>query len=65
MLDKIFAVLSIAALFAFTLIVIIFVRELDLAVVILICLLIGCYDFWSTFRDQKNRTNGDGKVAGS
>jgi len=57
--------LSIAALFAFTLIVIIFVRELDLAVVILICLLIGCYDFWSTFRDQKNRTNGDGKVAGS
>ena len=62
MLDKILAVLSLTALLAFTLIVVLYVRELDLAIVILICLLIGCYDFWSTFRDQKNRANGNGKA---
>ena len=63
MLDKILAVLSLATLLAFTLSVIIFVRELDLAVVILLCILIGCYDFWSTFRDQRDRANGNDTVA--
>jgi hypothetical protein len=63
MLDRILAVLSLAALLGFTLIVVVFVRELDLAVVILICLLIGCHDFWSTFKKQRDRANGNGKVA--
>ncbi len=63
MLDRILAALSLAALLGFTLIVVVFVRELDLAVVILICLLIGCYDFWSTFKAQRDRANGNGKAA--
>jgi hypothetical protein len=62
MLDKILAVLSRAALAGFVAIVVGFVRELDLTVVVLICVLIACYDFWTTFRDRKDRTNGDKKA---
>lgn len=61
MIDKILAVLSLSALVAFTGVVVGFVRELDLAMVIGICLLIGAHDFWTTFRNQKNGTQKQGK----
>ena len=52
MTDKILAILSFVGLIAFTAVVIGFVKELDLAVVIIICLLVGIYDFWATFRSK-------------
>ena len=64
MIDKVLAVLSLSALAAFTGVVIVFVRELDLAVVIVICLLIGAYDFWATFRDRKNGSGNSRKSSG-
>ena len=54
MTDKVLATLSMAALILFTSVVVVFVRELDLAVVIIICLSIGIYDFWVTLRNKRN-----------
>ncbi len=56
--DKILAVISVLGLAAFTGVVVVFVRELDLATVIIICLAIGAYDFWRTFRRTGNGSNG-------
>ena len=55
--DKVLAILSFAILIAFTGIVVFFVRELDLAVVVLMCLSIGMYDFWTTLRAKNNANN--------
>jgi hypothetical protein len=64
MIDKVLAVLSLSALLVFTGIVVVFVRELDLAVVIVICLLIGAYDFWATLRKRKNGSGNGSKESG-
>ena len=55
--DKILATLSLLGLIIFTGIVVVFVRELDLAIVVLMCLGIGVYDFWTTVRDAQNAQN--------
>ena len=57
MLDKVIAIVSVAALVAFTAVVVVFVKELDLAIVVVLCLLMACYDFWTTLRRQKNEGN--------
>ena len=61
MTDKVLAVLSFVILIVFTGIVVVFVREIDLAIVVLICLLIGIYDFWSTFRAKSNANNANNR----
>ncbi len=58
MLDRVLAVLSMAGLIAFTGVVVVFVREPDLTVVVVLCLLMGVYDFWTTLRA---RTGAGGK----
>jgi hypothetical protein len=60
MTDRIIAILSIIGLVVFTSVLIGFVRELDLSVVIILCLIIAVHDFWSTFRDQNNNANQNG-----
>ena len=57
MTDKVLAVLSFVGLTIFTGIVVVFVRELDLAVVVLMCIAIGMYDFWTTLRAKDNANN--------
>ncbi len=59
MSDKVLAALSVLALMAFTSIVVFFVAELDLAFVIIIVLLMACYDFWTTFARNGNNANAD------
>jgi hypothetical protein len=56
MTDRIVAAISMLALIAFVAVVVGFVRELDLAIVVILCLAIGVYDFWTSFR------NGTGKA---
>ena len=55
--DKILAVISIVGLVLFTGVVVVFVRELDLAMVILLCLAMGANDFRRTFRNRANGAN--------
>ncbi|MDJ0894669.1 MAG: hypothetical protein QNJ92_05970 [Alphaproteobacteria bacterium] len=52
--DRILAVISILGLMAFTGVVVVFVRELDLAMVVLLCLAMGANDFWRTFKNGAN-----------
>ena len=51
MIDKVLAVLSLSALAVFT-------------GVVIVCLLIGAYDFWATFRDRKNGSGNSRKSSG-
>jgi hypothetical protein len=60
MTDRIIAILSIIGLVVFTCVLIGFVRELDLSVIIILCLIIAIHDFWATFRDQNNNANQNG-----
>ena len=55
--DTVLAILSFVALIIFTGIVVVFVRELDLAIVVIMCLLIGINDFWMNFRAKRNANN--------
>ncbi len=57
MLDKIFAILSLIMLTAFVGVVVGFVREVDLAIVILVVVLMASYDFWKTLRNGNGRKN--------
>ncbi len=59
MTDKVLAALSFLGLIGFTGIVVVFVREIDLAIVVLMCLAMGIYDLWSTFRDKSGATAND------
>ncbi len=56
--DRILAVISILGLILFTGVVVVFVRELDLAMVVLICLAMGANDFWRTFKNDANGASG-------
>ena len=52
MADKVFAAVSIGLLIAFLGVVVAFVREIDLAIVILLGIGLAGYDFWtSIFRN--------------
>ncbi len=59
MTDRLLAIASLAALALFTGVVVVFVKEIDLMLVVLLCLMMGVYDFWTTFRKQAK--GGDGK----
>ncbi len=54
MIDRVIATLAIATLILFTGVVVVIVKEIDLAIVVVICLAMGIYDFWSTLRAAKN-----------
>lgn len=51
MLDRMLAVLSLALLFAFLLIAIGFVKEVDLTIVVVIVLLMAAREFWVELRE--------------
>lgn len=57
MMDKIFAAISLITLIAFVGVVVGFVREVDLAIVIVVVVLMATYDFWKTLWGG----NGNGK----
>jgi hypothetical protein len=54
MLDRILAFLAMLLLVAFLSVVVVFVKEIDLTVVIVLGLLIGIFDFWTTLRAKNN-----------
>ena len=55
MADKVFAAISLALLIAFLGVVVAFVREIDLAIVILLGIGLASYDFWvSIFQNGDN-----------
>ena len=55
MMDKVFAALSLIMLTAFVGVVVGFVREVDLAIVILVVVLMASYDFWKTLRNGNDK----------
>lgn len=59
MLDRLFAVISLLAVLVFTFIVVLFVAELDLAIVVIAVLAMASYDFWSTFAQKGNNSGAD------
>jgi len=59
MLDRLFAAISLLAVLVFTFIVVLFVAELDLAIVVIAVLAMGSYDFWTTFAQNGDETNAD------
>jgi len=58
MMDKIFAAVSLIALFAFVGVVLGFVAEVDLTIVVVVVLLMATYDFWKTLWRGKGNDNG-------
>tara|TARA_B100000700_G_scaffold109692_1_gene123645 strand:+ start:308 stop:484 length:177 start_codon:yes stop_codon:yes gene_type:complete len=55
MIDKVIAAISLVLLIAFLGVVVAFVREIDLAIVILLGIGLASYDFWtSVFRNDGN-----------
>lgn len=55
MLDKILATISLLALISFMGIVVVYVKELDLTIVIVVVLIMATYDFWITFHNKKTK----------
>ena len=53
MSDEILAALSFAGLAAFLMVVVVYVREIDLSIVIIGVLVLAAYDFWTTLRKPK------------
>ncbi len=56
--DRILAIISILGLILFTGVVVVFVRELDLAMVVLLCMAMGANDFWRTFKNDADGAGG-------
>tara|TARA_B000000441_G_C21627720_1_gene281521 strand:- start:554 stop:745 length:192 start_codon:yes stop_codon:yes gene_type:complete len=52
MTDKILAAISLIMLFAFLSVVVVFVREIDLAIVIFLGIGLASYDFWTHFKNR-------------
>tara|TARA_E500000331_G_scaffold317514_1_gene328972 strand:+ start:530 stop:706 length:177 start_codon:yes stop_codon:yes gene_type:complete len=52
MTDRILAAISLLMLFAFLSVVVVFVREIDLAIVIFLGIGLASYDFWAHFRND-------------
>ena len=63
-LDRILGVLALAALIGFLYILGSFVLEPDLIIVIVIGILMACYDFWLELFAARSK-NGNGKQSGS
>lgn len=62
MTDRLLATLSMAALIAFLGIVVVFVKEIDLGLIVILCLAIGIYDFWTDLRTRNDDgPNGAGR----
>ena len=60
MLDRILGILALAALVAFLYVLGSFVLEPDLIIVIVIGILMACYDFWiELFATKPKNENGD------
>ena len=54
MLDKILAAISLLALISFLAIVVVYVREPDLTVVVVVVMAMAVYDFWLETSKGKN-----------
>ena len=54
MMDRVLASISMAALVAFIGIVVVFVKEIDLALIVILCLAIGIHSFWTDLRGKNN-----------
>ena len=52
MTDKLLAAISLLMLFAFLSVVVVFVREIDLAIVIFLGIGLASYDFWTHFKNR-------------
>jgi|GEM_PF-2077239 hypothetical protein len=52
MTDRILATISLAMLFTFLGVVVVFVREVDLAIVIFLGIGLASYDFWTHFKND-------------
>lgn len=63
LVDRILGVLALAALIAFLYILGSFVLEPDLIIIIVIGVLMACYDFWLELFAAKPK-NGDGNPSG-
>jgi len=57
MRDWIIGGLSMAALCAFVGILIVYVARPDLSIIIVVVLLVGCYDFWQSLRSKNGNSN--------
>ena len=53
MTDKIMAVVALASVIAFLVVVAVFVPDIDLIIVIALISCMVIYDFWTSFRDKK------------
>lgn len=58
MTDKIMAVLGLATLVVFLGTVVVFVPEVDLAIVVVFVSALAGYDFWRTFRERRKNHKG-------
>jgi len=54
MIDKIMAIVSLAAMIAFLLVVVFFVPDIDLIVVVVFVSLLAIYDFWRSLREKSH-----------
>jgi hypothetical protein len=54
MIDKLMAILGLATMIAFLGTVVVFVPDVDLIVVVVFVSALATYDFWRTFREQRN-----------
>jgi len=54
MIDRIFAVIGLALLFAFSGVLLWSVPELDLSIVLIVVLAMAVYEFWSSLRQSNN-----------
>jgi hypothetical protein len=52
MLDKVLAVISLAAFIGFLVVVVTFVGRMNLTIVVIIVIAMAIYDFWREFRNQ-------------
>ena len=55
MADKIMALMGLATMIAFLGTVAVFVPDIDLIIVITFVSALAIYDFWQTFREQRDR----------
>jgi hypothetical protein len=58
MTDKILALLSFTGLATFLSVVVVFVRELNLSIVIIGVLALAGFDFWNSFRKPQSPDSG-------
>ena len=54
MIDKLMAILGLATMIAFLGTVVVFVPDVDLIVVVVFVSALATYDFWRTFREQRD-----------